>query len=416
MPMWWKGLGWMRPATRRPLNTAFRQQRLRAWQPNLSPQNTLPTLLVLVALFVPIGIGLLVSALNVQDLTIRYDQCASFATQDAYSTVPSRFTSAHFKENTLLQPRWRLIQENDDTQSCILDFEIPNDVKSPIYIYYKLTNFYQNHRVYIESYDLDQLKGSAISADSLDKHCDPLRKDNQTGKVIYPCGLVANSMFNDTFDPWLKGVDGNTADFPLTNNGTAWSTDRHRYHPTQYNASDIVPPPNWAKMFPHGYNETNVPDIQTWQEFQVWMRTAALPTFYKRVLQNESATLPRGHYSMTIGMNFPVESFNGTKTFVLTTNSIMGAKNIWLGVVYLIIAAVSIAFAILFLFSIIFQSQAALENHEYLSNVKDETPPGLYENEGAMTSVMSYGGPVREHIQEPEPIYTGPSFPTREIL
>ncbi|GMM55968.1 hypothetical protein DAKH74_025840 [Maudiozyma humilis] len=414
MAMWWKGLRWNRPATRRPLNTGFRQQRLRAWQPNLSPQNTLPTLLVLVALFVPIGIGLLVSALNVQDLTIRYDQCALYASTDAYSTVPSKFTSAHFKEKLLLQPRWRLVENSkDDSQSCILDFEIPNEVASPIYIYYKLTNFYQNHRVYIESYDLDQLKGSAISADSLDKHCDPLRKDNNTGKAIYPCGLVANSMFNDTFEPQLRGADSSTADFQLTNDGTAWSTDKHRYHKTQYTAAEIVPPPNWAKRFPQGYTDTNIPDIQTWPEFQVWMRTAALPTFYKRILQNESASLPRGHYSMTIGLNFPVDSFNGTKTFVLTTNSIMGAKNIWLGIVYLIIAGVSIGFAVVFLFSIIFQSQATLENHQYLANVRDETPPGMYED-GETTRARARS--ITQHIREPEPARAGPSFPVREIL
>lgn len=79
-------------------------------------------------------------------------------------------------------------------------------------MYYRLTNFYQNNRKYVKSFDLNQLKGEAITDPSgLAPECDPLRTnseeivfDRPSGKVtvpkgsavIYPCGLIANSIFS----------------------------------------------------------------------------------------------------------------------------------------------------------------------------------------------------------------------------
>lgn len=62
-------------------------------------------------------------------------------------------------------------------------------------MYYKLTNFYQNHRRYVKSLNTDQLKGDAKDVGDLeDGDCKPLAK--RDGKPIYPCGLIANSIFN----------------------------------------------------------------------------------------------------------------------------------------------------------------------------------------------------------------------------
>jgi hypothetical protein len=61
----------------------------------------------------------------------------------------------------------------------------------PIFLYYRLTNFYQNRRQYIKSYDLDQLQGKPV----VSSECEYMVKSSD-GKLIYPCGLIANSMFN----------------------------------------------------------------------------------------------------------------------------------------------------------------------------------------------------------------------------
>ncbi|KAM3165596.1 Cell division control protein 50 [Lachancea thermotolerans] len=355
--------------SRKPPNTAFRQQRLKAWQPILSPQSVLPLLILISAIFAPIGVALIITANNVQNLSIDYSYCENLANSEAFTTIPTKYTKFHFKRKASVQPTWKLSEDSEGELTCQLQFEVPVNLKKSIYIYYRLTNFFQNHRKYVQSFDIDQLKGKAVDEDSLNDDCNPLKSEGD--KVIYPCGLIANSLFNDTFAGVLKGVNDTDTDYQLSNKNIAWHADRKRYKKTTYNASDIVPPPNWAKAFPSGYTDDNIPDLSQWEELQVWMRTAGLPKFYKLALKNESTTLPKGTYRMDIGLNYPVRMFGGSKSFVLTTNSIIGGRNMSLGVVYLIVAGISILFGIIFLVKLIIQPRK-LGDHSFL-NFDDAT-------------------------------------------
>lgn len=56
------------------------------------------------------------------------------------------------------------------------------------------------------------------------------------------------------------------------------------------------------------------------------MRTAALPTFYKLYGQNKTEVMTEGTYHISIEMNYPVEIFGGTKSLVITTNTIFGEE------------------------------------------------------------------------------------------
>ena len=77
----------------------------------------------------------------------------------------------------------------------MLQFDVPADIDKPVLLYYKLTNFYQNHRRYVKSLNQDQLTGKFVSASDLGSgDCKPL--GNIDGKAVYPCGLIANSLFN----------------------------------------------------------------------------------------------------------------------------------------------------------------------------------------------------------------------------
>ncbi|SCU77554.1 LANO_0A00672g1_1 [Lachancea nothofagi CBS 11611] len=363
--------------SRKPPNTAFRQQRLRAWQPILSPQSVLPLLILVSAIFAPIGVALIITANNVQNLSIDYSHCATLAQSDTFSTIPSKYVRSHFKKKASVSPVWRLQNDTEHGNStCELQFEIPTDLKKSIYVYYRLTKFYQNHRKYVQSFDIKQLKGENIAADDLTSDCDPLQTIGD--KIVYPCGLIANSLFNDTYQMELSGVNETQLPYALTNQNIAWSADRNRYKKTTYNASQIVPPPNWAQKYPDGYTEANIPDLSQWEELQVWMRTAGLPTFYKLALKNETSTLPKGMYQMNIGLNYPVSMFGGSKAFILTTNSVIGGRNMSLGVLYLIVAGVSIVFGIVFLVKLIIQPRK-LGDHSFLSfddNTETENRPG----------------------------------------
>lgn len=228
--------------------------------------------------------------------------------------IPPGSVSSTFKSATV--PQWgrakanytwpRTGVTNQDVDVCILSFEFPENVKPPILFYYRLTNFYQNHRRYVKSLDIDQLKGKARDAAAIrGGDCDPLRV-GPGDKPYYPCGLIANSMFNDTFDNLtFANPQGSQGDAPtfynMTEKGIIWSTEAELYGKSEYKPDQVIPPPNWKDQYPEdGYATVGLPDLHTWEAFQVWMRTAGLPTFSKLAMRNDNETLKAGTYRLKI--------------------------------------------------------------------------------------------------------------------
>lgn len=191
---------------------------------------------------------------------------------------------------------------------CSIQFFVPHDLEPPVFLYYRLTNFYQNHRRYVKSLDTNQLKGDAVPSSTISSsNCNPIRLDNGAPKKpYYPCGLIANSLFNDTFN---RPVLLNTRDknlmnqtYNMTNKGIAWDSDKALYGPTKYKPTDIAVPPNWKKQYPdEGYSDDYPPpDLSTYEEFQVWMRTAGLPAFSKLAMRNDKEKMACGKYQLDI--------------------------------------------------------------------------------------------------------------------
>lgn len=254
----------------------------------------------------------------------------------------------------------------------MLQFYIPDDLKPPVLFYYKLSNFYQNHRRYVKSSDQDQLAGQFRSNDTISSSdCDPLKTDDETGKAYYPCGLIANSLFNDTFfSPVLLNAAGNNANnqtYPMTNKGIAWSSDKKLYQNTSYTTDQVVPPLNWRLQYPEYSADYPFPDLHDWEEFQVWMRTAGLPTFSKLALRNDTGTMTSGRYQVNIYdcewdrtrtsvgvqladkyLDFPVTKYSGTKAILLSTRTVMGGKNPFLGIAYIVVAGICVGLGALF--------------------------------------------------------------------
>jgi hypothetical protein len=46
--------------------------------------------------------------------------------------------------------------------------DVPNNIQGPVFVYYELHDFYQNHRLYIRSKKLDQLHGKLYTVDQQD--------------------------------------------------------------------------------------------------------------------------------------------------------------------------------------------------------------------------------------------------------
>lgn len=357
-----------KPKTRRPKENDFTQQRLKAIHPILTAKEIIPLFLCLAIIFIPIGASMLKTSYNIQDFTINYATCSQEASSEGWTNIPEKYYTHHFKSPVTVNPRWRLAQNDsylyndypEERNICQIQFQVPQKMQAPIFFYYKLTNFHANHRRYVKSFSEDQLNGKRASVsdikDTVGQNCQPLSID-ENGKIIYPCGLIANSLFNDTFSPTLQSVESSNADYEMSEQGIAWSTNNNRFKKTKYNVEDIVPPPNWVKMFPQGYNETNLPDISQWQQFQNWMSPAALSDFSNIVLRNDHDDLSPGVYQVDIGLHFPTTEYKGGKYIYVTTSSSIGGRNAFLGVSWVIGGGICLVLAIVMGFGVLIRGR-----------------------------------------------------------
>jgi len=283
--------------SKKPANTAFKQQRLKAWQPILTPKPVILSFLIIGIVFIPIGIGIVISSNEVIEVDVQYDNIC------------------------------------DVGQVCNITLNVPQDMKAPVYLYYRLENYYQNHRRYVKSRNDNQLRLTAsmkvpVYSDLTD--CDPYimmgDDENNANNLYFPCGLIAKSVFNDTFSLW----NGDTP-ILLRKSGIAWESDREKKFKN--------PPPGTP-----GYR--TIPDLED-EDFIVWMRTAGLPDF-KKLYRIIDTDVPKGTYTVRVNSYYPVSSFGGKKHVVLSTTTWIGGKNPFLGYAYIVVGAICFVLGIVF--------------------------------------------------------------------
>eukprot|EP01047_Picozoa_sp_COSAG01_P087014 COSAG01_NODE_19835_length_986_cov_1.463360_1_plen_290_part_10 len=158
-------------------NSRFMQQQLPSWQPLMTPCAVIPGFLLVGAGFIAVGAVIISLQSDLKSYgPIAYDEIGQCSTALANSPCyQSQYNVAYgpdVKYNALkpLNPLCVPLSFEEDTTPedpsnpasnvCEVDITLTEDWDGPVYFYYILTNFYQNHRLYVADRADYQLTGS----------------------------------------------------------------------------------------------------------------------------------------------------------------------------------------------------------------------------------------------------------------
>ncbi|XP_006836332.2 putative ALA-interacting subunit 2 [Amborella trichopoda] len=292
----------------------FTQQNLPACKPVLTPGWVITMFLSVGFICIPIGVAALLASQSVVEIVDRYDtEC-----------IPEVF-----RDNKVAY-----IKDDSISKNCTRILKVPSYMKAPIYVYYQLDSFYQNHRRYVKSRSDRQLLYGLKYTDTAS--CKPEETGN--GLPIVPCGLVAWSLFNDTYNFVHESVE-----LKVNRKNIAWKSDReHKFgkdvYPFNFQNGSLI---GGAKLDPQ------IP-LSEQEDLMVWMRTAALPSFRKLYGVIEIDLDADEILTVFLSNNYNTYSFGGKKRLVLSTKSWLGGKNNFLAVACLAVGSSCIFMALLF--------------------------------------------------------------------
>lgn len=363
-------------SSKRPDDTAFKQQKLKSWQPVMSPPYVISCFLITGIIFIIIGAVVVVTSDGIQEVVIRYDQVGdcNYDASDGYAC-----------------PEFPL------------PIQLTKKMKAPVYMYYKLENLYQNHRRYAKSRSDDQLAGNSVTESGL-SDCSPLRKPGEytnlgnmgsapyevggdnidpSSAVYSPCGLIAWSMFNDSFVLEREETSGTTlicdgANFNATGDqidtsvnmqckkrGIAWPSDPGVRYVAPSLGPGTITNHGWPGACTAAAANTSdyssflcngeylgevghkIPDTQD-EDLMVWMRLASLSSF-RKLYRVVTSDLEVGSYILKVRQRYDMRAFDGKKSFVLSTTSWIGGKNYFLGGLYIGVGSLCVILGVGFL-------------------------------------------------------------------
>ena len=297
-------------------NSKFKQQKLPGWRPVPTITSTTIIFFCFGAVFIVLGIIILVFSNQIEEVSYRYDE------------------------------ECKNQKEKDKNKPCTITMHIKNKMEPKIMIYYQLNGFYQNHRRYVKSKSDEQLHGKEFTVEEMkdSQDCDPAITNEDMGKIYsclgdkeenklnpkglaIPCGLIAKSFFNDVFKKW-ELEDGTKLE--PNEKDIAWKADKELKYK---NTKDLNK--QWIDM-------TN-------EHFIVWMRPAGLPNFRKLWGRIEKTIEANSNVIVEIEDNFDVSTFNGKKYLILSTVNAFGGKNSFLGISYIVLGGISIILAVVFI-------------------------------------------------------------------
>ena len=157
----------------------FKQQKIASWRPEPTTKSTTLTFIISGFIFLILGIVRYLYSNKVQELEIDYTNC-------------------------------------EQKLACTVNFNLSTNFQPPIFVFYRVGNFYQNYRKYVRSKSPQQLNGQIISDAQLKMDCAPIitmndlriyqgAKTTLDGTILSknapasPCGLMAATVFNGKF-------------------------------------------------------------------------------------------------------------------------------------------------------------------------------------------------------------------------
>lgn len=282
-------------------------------------------MLCVAAVFIPIGVAMLVAARSVTEVSARYDDvCFDTDTQG---------------------PWYQYMEERDweCQKDCSVTLQIEKEMKAPVHVYYQLENFYQNHRRYVRSRSDSQLQGLVTGPQG---ECDPIEYVGGNRSLpITPCGLTAWSNFNDTYE--LESVVNGSilATMDVSDEGIAWKADMERafddVEPQNFNTEELMPYRGGAPIRTQYINQD--------ERFLNWMRLSTFPTFKKLWGRIETDIAAGTEIRVNITNCYNTYRINGKKYISLSTASWVGGKNMFLPITYLSIGSICGAAWVIFL-------------------------------------------------------------------
>ena len=378
--------------TRRPRDVALTQQRMKSWQPLLDSRYVIVIYLIIGIIFLTVGFIIRSKSDAIIELVRVYES----HTTDSNGLTINDGTNNMEKLDPTSDVEFVTGCEIGDNpnfmykqnKSCQIQFQVPldkGDMQPPVLVHYQVNNFYQNYRTYQVSYDMGQLLGSMTQDAVSAGQCAPLNivKNNQGEDIrINPCGLIANTLFNDVFTlESVVGPDGEPVEGAVMNEtGIAWKSDlKWKYRqPEGFNFEPCASleecsceGSEWSCTEPYESNGTYYryfyPEDDTTQylyetypmvvspiegvlneHFVVWMRTAALPTF-RKLYGYIDVPIPAGSIlTFNVQANWAVVQSQSAKALVVSDNYIFGGKNHWLGTMFIVVGGIAVVLGLFF--------------------------------------------------------------------
>ena len=204
---------------------------------------------------------------------------------------------------------------------CTIPFKIEKRIESPVFIYYKLGNFFLNHRNLVESKSWKELRGEEGNTESNCKNSylmsEMFPKNspyyiNEWGynfsesEISSPCGLWARSFFNDTYNlTFSNGTYIKINEFNITNEYLKEKFFKRR----------------------KDYKNKQWIDVEN-EHFINWMNIETSHNF-KKIWGRIDNNLEPGNYSLFVKYNYDIKKYEGEKYFCISNANKFGINNLF---------------------------------------------------------------------------------------